>query len=447
VVSAAGARVEKEIGMAVGQQAGRSSAVEALSYTDLYRRWERHGQWRATEIDFTADREGWGRLSEIQRKSAVWLYSMFLAGEDSVAVSLAPYIDAAPTLEQKYFLTTQQVDEARHAVFFHRFFTDVIGSTGAIAETVAASRVDQSWGYRRVFERLDRMAGELRRDRSLPKFAQAIALYHMVVEATLAQPGQHFIEAHFAASGEMPGFMEGITMVSLDEQRHIGFGVKTLADCFAQSDECKWAVAELMAEVLRYVAGVFVPPNWDRSYTQCYGFELEDIYAFGISSIRTKWRAAGFPVEEMPRGVFPVDFSLGDEEIARRVILLTAAGVLGEPNQPLDITPEVQALFFDTVAESVDPARAGPRPLCIQWRFSDALPWHVLVDATTARPVQGEAPAPDVTIEASWKDWIDLAARGLTPVGPVLGRRFKIHGSPRALLRLPRLVRYRPKIT
>jgi 1,2-phenylacetyl-CoA epoxidase catalytic subunit len=433
--------------MAAGLHEGHASAVDALSYGDLYRRWELHGQWRATGIDFTQDRLGWAALTEIQRKSAVWLYSMFLAGEDSVAVSLAPYIDAAPTLEQKYFLTTQQVDEARHAVFFHRFFTDVIGHHGAIADTVADSRIDQSWGYRRVFERLDRMADELRRDRSLPKFAQAIALYHMVVEATLAQPGQHFIEAHFASSGGMPGFTEGMTMVSLDEQRHIGFGVKTLADCFAKSDECKAAVAELMAEVLRYVAGVFVPPNWDREYTRCYGFELEDIYAFGIGSIRSKWRAAGFPVEEMPRGVFPVDFSLGDEEIARRVILLTAAGVLGEPNQPLKITPEVQSLFFDTVAESIDPGRAGRRPLCIQWRFSDALPWHVLVDSTTARSVAGEAPAADVMIEATWKDWIDLAARGVTPVGAVFGRRFKIHGSPRALLRLPRLVRYRPKVT
>jgi 1,2-phenylacetyl-CoA epoxidase catalytic subunit len=432
--------------MAVELHPGKSSPVDAISYADLYRRWEQHGQWRATTIDFTQDVAGWAGLSEIQRKSAVWLYSMFLAGEDSVAVSLAPYIDAAPTVDQKYFLTTQQVDEARHAVFFHRFFTDVVGSTGGIAETVAASRVDQSWGYRRVFERLDRMADELRRDRSLPKFAQAIALYHMVVEATLAQPGQHFIEAHFAKSGGMPGFSEGMTMVSLDEQRHIGFGVKTLADCFAQSEECKSAVAELMAEVLRYVAGVFVPPNWDRSYTRCYGFELEDIYAFGIGSIRSKWRAAGFPVEEMPRGVFPVDFSLGDEEIARRVILLTAAGVLGEPNRPLDITPEVQALFFDTVAASVDPARTGARPLCIQWRFTDALPWHVLIDSSTARPAAGEAPSADVTIESSWKDWIDLAARGLTPIGPILGRRFKVRGSPRALLRLPRLVRYRPKI-
>ena len=39
------------------------------------------------------------------------------------------------------------------------------------------------------------MADELRRDRSEPKLAQAVTLYHIIVEARLAQPGQHFIEA------------------------------------------------------------------------------------------------------------------------------------------------------------------------------------------------------------------------------------------------------------
>ena len=83
--------------------------------------------------------------SEIQRKSALWIYSMFFYGEDSVADNLSPYIDAAPKEEQKYFLATQQVDEARHAVFFHRFFKEVIGAGDAIASglayTAAAARL------------------------------------------------------------------------------------------------------------------------------------------------------------------------------------------------------------------------------------------------------------------------------------------------------------------
>ena len=67
-------------------------------------------------------------LTEIQRESALWIYSMFFYGEDAVTDGLSPYIDAAPKEEQKYFLATQQVDEARHSVFFHRFFKEVIGA-------------------------------------------------------------------------------------------------------------------------------------------------------------------------------------------------------------------------------------------------------------------------------------------------------------------------------
>src|SRR5207244_11565276 len=82
----------------------------------------------------------------------------------------------------------------RHSVFFHRFFREVIGAGDTIGSTLAYTEPQLGWGYRNVFDRLDRMGEELRKDKSLPKFAQAIALYHMVVEATLAQPGQHFIE-------------------------------------------------------------------------------------------------------------------------------------------------------------------------------------------------------------------------------------------------------------
>ena len=281
-----------------------SLASRQISYADLYERWEQ-GNWKATAIDFSADRAGWEALTDIQRSSALWIYSMFFYGEDSVTDNLSPYIDAAPREEQKYFLATQQVDEARHSVFFARFFREVIGVEGDYSAGLAYTLPQLNWGYRQVFDRLDRMADELRADRSLPKFAQAIALYHMVVEATLAQPGQHFIEDFFTREGTMPGFSEGMKNVSRDEQRHIGFGVKTLSECFAETDECKAAVDELMREVLPMSMGVFVPPNWDREYTRCYGFEIEDIYAFGMRSVETKWRAAGYPITEMPLGRLP----------------------------------------------------------------------------------------------------------------------------------------------
>ena len=138
------------------------SAMDKISYADLYARWER-GHWRATEIDFSADREQWrDDFSELERRAALWNYSMFFHGEDAVADDLAPFIDAAPLEEQKYFLATQQVDEARHSVFFHRFMEEVVErGDGTIAGALAATEPELTWGFRRTFEWLDEVTGEL----------------------------------------------------------------------------------------------------------------------------------------------------------------------------------------------------------------------------------------------------------------------------------------------
>src|SRR5690349_13674255 len=104
-----------------------STAADQISYADLYARWERGG-WQATDIDFTVDRRDWEEtFSDLERTAALWNYSLFFWGEDAVADNLSPFIDAAPREEQKYFLATQQVDEARHAIFFKRFMHEVAG--------------------------------------------------------------------------------------------------------------------------------------------------------------------------------------------------------------------------------------------------------------------------------------------------------------------------------
>ncbi|MEO8092402.1 MAG: ribonucleotide-diphosphate reductase subunit beta [bacterium] len=419
--------------MSVAQKDGiERSYGDQITYEDLYRRWE-EGNWKTSELDFSEDRRGWEALSEIQRRSGLWIYSMFFFGEDSVTDNLSPYIDAAPKEEQKYFLATQQVDEARHAIFFHRFFKEVIGAGDSIASTLAYTEAQLGWGYRHVFDRLDQMGEELRRDRSLPKFAQAITLYHLVVEGTLAQPGQHFIEDYFAKAGTMPGFSAGMANVSRDEQRHIGFGVKVLSELVAESDECKAAIDEILREVMPYSTAVFVPPGFDREYTRCYGFEMEDIFAFGLRSVRAKWNAIGYPLEQMSPGVFPVDPTLAPEEVAARQIKLLESGVTGEPNGAPASSPDVQQLFFDVVANSADTGVVNGRPLTVQWRFSDADPWHVIVENGSARAQHGDAGSADVTLETSWAEWINISKGVIDPRKALLRGRLKVRGGPRGL--------------
>ena len=210
---------------------------------------------------------------------------MFFYGEDRVAEDLSPYIDAAPREEQKYFLATQQVDEARHAVFFHRFFKEVIGAGDSIASTLAYTESELSWGYRNVFDRLDRMADELRRDRSLPNFARAIALYHMVVEATLAQPGQHFIEDYFAKRGHDARLQRGDGERLARRAAPHRLRRQGALRAASRVRRVQAAVDELLRECCPHARGL-LPPNWAREYTRAYGFELEELFAFGLSSVR-----------------------------------------------------------------------------------------------------------------------------------------------------------------
>ena len=417
------------------------SLMDNITYEDLYKRWEQ-GNWSAYDLDFSADEDGWNGLSEIQRRSAMWIYSMFYYGEDRVADTLAPYVTAAPTEEQQYFLATQQVDEVRHSVFFHRFFKEVIGVGGdSVQQTLSSTLPQLNWGYRGIFDRLDVMAEELRKDRSVAKYAQAITLYHLIVEGSLAQPGQHFIEDFFASEETMPGFSAGMVNVSRDEQRHIGFGVKVLAellnDPYPGWEENRAAVVELLKEVLPYGPAVFYPPNLDRSYTECYGFSLEDIFAFGLKLIRQRWRTIGFPTEEMPPGTFPFDPEASAEEIAANQVKLMMAGVLGPPDAPKpDASPEVMAMYFDIVKRVADPAAANGSPLVYQWNFTDAEPWHLVLDNGSTRVEPGQAPNPTVTIETSWADWVASGKPDANQFKMLLTRRLRPRGPVREIARM-----------
>jgi hypothetical protein len=261
----------------------------------------------------------------------------------------------------------------------------------------------------RVFDRLERMAEELRRDRSLPKLAQAITLYHVVIEATLAQPGQHFITSYLDDRELLPGFREGMHNVALDEQRHIGFGVKMLSDLRRMDpDEVPAAVAELLREVIPWTAAVLVPPGWDTRYVECFGFTLDDIGYEGVTSFETKMRSAGLPIDELPG---PPVFLPGIEPL-ERVRLgrhLVRHGVLGEKTGPPSKDPETMAALFRLVAQSIDGSKA-PGPGVLQWEFTDAEPWHVRVDNGATAPEPGRADRPTVTFKARYEDFVDTIA-------------------------------------
>jgi ribonucleotide reductase beta subunit family protein with ferritin-like domain len=409
-------------------------AADQVSYEDLYSRWE-HGNWSATAIDFSVDRQQWQEtFSDLDRRGALWIYSMFFHGEDSVADNLSPYIDAAPREEQKYFLATQQVDEARHAVLFARFMREVVGTGSDTASSLEATRPELSWGFKKVFARLDRMADELRHDRSKPKLAQAITLYHLIVEAALAQPGQHLIEESLTRRDLLPGFREGMRNVAKDEQRHIAFGVKMVADLVREDPECKPAIEELLREIFPYTAAVFVPPGWDETLVTTWGFTIDEIFTYGAEAMEARFRAAGLEPETLRVGM---PFDMPAEERARRGLAMLRAGYLGGPNGGIKPDPQVTQLLFDGLCRQLDTSVAPGAT--IQWDFSDAEPWHVRVTDGHAEAEMGRAPSPDLTFSCRLSDWLDLTAGRTEPWRAALTGKIRPRGKLRLLVRAPKL--------
>jgi Ribonucleotide reductase, small chain/SCP-2 sterol transfer family len=418
-----------------------SVAADQVSYEDLYARWER-SNWRATEIDFSADRDHWQeRFTDLERRAALWNYSMFFHGEDSVADDLSPFIDAAPREEQKYFLATQQVDEARHAVFFSRFMQEVVErGDGTIGSALEATRPELTWGFVKTFELLDRTVDELRRDRSRTKLAQAVTMYHLVVEATLAQPGQHFITDYLTERDALPGFREGIRNVALDEQRHIGFGVKLLRDLATEDPEVPEAVADLLREATPLSLAVFVPPGWDERYVECFGFTLDQIYEEGARSFEAKFKAAGLPIESLPGPqIMPMD--LPAHQRAARGIAMLRAGYLGPRNGAPARDPEAMAMLFDSIRRGVDLRNAPDAPFVLQWEFPDAEPWHVRLDNGSTAAAPGRAPHVDLELQCRFEDWVDLVAGRLQPAKAMATGRLRARGRPRTLWRARGLFR------
>jgi ribonucleotide reductase beta subunit family protein with ferritin-like domain/putative sterol carrier protein len=402
-----------------------TTAVDRISYEDLYERWEK-GNWSAMALDFTRDRVDWHEtFDDVERKAALWNYSLFFHGEDSVTDNLSPYIDAAPREEQKYFLATQQVDEARHAVFFGRFMREVVDRGESIAGSLAATLPELTWGFRKTFAKLDRVADELRKDKSKPNLARSIFMYHLLVEATLAQPGQHFIEGYVQERGILPGFREGMENVSKDEQRHIGFGVKILSDLNREDPDCKHAIAELLREVLPYM-------------TEVFGQTIEDVYEQGMISLEQKLRSAGMPLESLP-GPPPIPLDLTPRERSERAIALLQRGVLGEKKGPPQKDPETVELLFDVIKRSIDTDAVQNGGTSIQWDFKDAEPWHIVIDNGSTRAEKGRLENADLVLRSRFEDWVDIVALRSDPRLAIATGKLRPKGSLRNLWRMRKL--------
>ena len=285
-----------------------SLARKMPSYRDLYRRWERLN-WSVAELDFSADRGDWLALSDDYKDRLLWTLAAFYVAEQRVAATITPYVTAAPRREQKIFLATQCVDEARHAIFFDRWFQEVVAAGDEdLGKRLRSSRRWVGPGFGPLFDDyLERVAAQLRRrpsDRAC--FAKAVAVYHIVIEGVLALTGQKFILAWARNEGILPGFRAGFTAVTRDESRHVAFGARVVRDLLDEDPTLLEPVHEGIREALRLGAGLYQPPNGDVTYTSAFGYSLGDLFNYGGMQLEKKMRAIGAPMPDVDVFVPPI---------------------------------------------------------------------------------------------------------------------------------------------
>ncbi|TMG32581.1 MAG: hypothetical protein E6H95_00030 [Chloroflexi bacterium] len=265
------------------------------SYMDLYRRWESQ-QWAVGDLDFSLDRQDWLESDELDRKATLWSHRLFFNGEERVTSTLAPFVWAAPTPEIEIFLSTQMVDEARHTVFFQRWWNDVVG-TGArsLGELLTEIRPEANEGYNTLF--YDRLPSTAQRLASNPKdfdaFVEGVTLYHIVIEATIALTGQRFeLEAMREQSLTDRGFYRGFTAIARDESRHVNFGIKVL-QAAVREDPQRYAplIQKTLVECLPLISGTLDPP--DPRYITEYGHTESEILTYAFESLNKRLRAIG----------------------------------------------------------------------------------------------------------------------------------------------------------
>ena len=212
-----------------------------------------------------------------------------------------------------------------------------------------------------------------------------------------------------------------------------------------------------------YSLAVFIPPGWDRSYTECFGFTLEEIYTEGARSFEAKLRSAGLPLESLPGPpVFPLE--LDARERAEYGLAMLRAGFLGPGNGAPPRDPAVDGAAVRRRSRA--PSTTAPRPPGRSPSSgSSTTPSRGTCASTTARPPRppGRAERVDLEVRCRYEDWVDIVAGRLDPrralaTAPPAPARLPAGavGGARAVLARPRrrcrrdcatLPRYGPNIT
>ena len=271
-----------------------------MDSTSLYRRWEKQ-QWAVADLDFGPDQQQWSTLDDGQRDTVRRTMILFFIGEQAVTDTLSPILHAAPNEDERIFLATQIADEARHTVFFQRFFDEVLEVGGGLSTALAVVGPEATKGFRRIFEKdLIEATDAVRRDpKDTRSWVEAVVTYHLIVEGYLALTGQRALLQFFRSVGLMPGFTAGFTAVARDESRHIGFGVLALRRRLREDPELARVIVRKLLELGEPAVHTVVDPETLLRFAHPSEMPEEmrqdptEMRSFAIDSLAKRLRSVG----------------------------------------------------------------------------------------------------------------------------------------------------------
>jgi len=279
---------------------GLDRIVEAApSYEKLFMRWQRQ-HWSTEDFTFEEDKKQWAdpnAFTDEEREFIKFGFSEFFLGEERVTVELLPFALAAPTHEAQVFLTTQISDEAKHVVFWDGFYREVFGVDAAgLGAMIDKQRHVVNDDWRTLFDDiLHGCAEDLRKDPSdFPSLVRGVTVYMIVIEGMLALTAARFMIKSLKERGWFPGFVSGFTAVNRDESRHVGFGVKFLADAIKADPANAKIVEDTLKECLPVAPLVFVPPWVDDPYDfQTPFYHSSEVFEYATKALSKKLAAMG----------------------------------------------------------------------------------------------------------------------------------------------------------
>jgi ribonucleoside-diphosphate reductase beta chain len=274
----------------------RAAKLKLQTPQQLYELWERQ-HWLSQDIDFGTDREHWAALSDEQKDYLVWLLSSFFIGEERVTTQFSGLVMAYADEAEESYLTTQQVDEARHMQFFDRFYREVVGLDEAEFEgRLARVRAEVNEAFTTLFDQELVEAGKrlIADPADLAAKVDFVTTYHMVIEGTLALTGQHFITDYLERHELLPGFTEGFANVARDEHRHVAYGTWFLQQSAGRDAALADRMRAKLSELIPVAAAVLVPPGVDPGEEYAIlDYSSAQVHEFAFTALNRRLKAIG----------------------------------------------------------------------------------------------------------------------------------------------------------